>query len=51
MLQAEGGKLAYNDQAAMQNASLNYMTVNPFPKSARLVPTVGQWGRLRLEGG
>jgi hypothetical protein len=35
----------------MQNAILIYMTVNPFPNSARLVPMVGQWGRLWFEGG
>jgi hypothetical protein len=40
-------RLAYNDQAAMQDAGLNYMTVKTFPKSARLVPTVGQMGSTK----
>ena len=34
----------------MQNASLNYMTVNSFPKSARPVPTVGQKGSTKAWG-
>ena len=35
----------------MQSASLIYMRVSPFPKSTKTSVYVGQWGRLRFEGG
>ena len=51
LLQAKGGKLAYNDKQQCKSASLIYMTVNPSPKPAKTSAYVGQWGRLRFEGG
>jgi hypothetical protein len=33
------------------SASLICMTVSPFPKSTKTSAYVGQWGRLRFEGG